>query len=150
MAKKKDKAKAGKSKAKKVAGVKVPKSLAVSGQSLAGLVTSPLVRELAADVLIAVAEALAANRSPQKAAKNLASNASEAGSAVADAGRAAGGVAQTATGAVAEVVTEAARRILPSSVTGEDDGERKAGYDQLGGNAGKRKRKNRADQPREH
>ncbi|HEX6013557.1 MAG TPA: hypothetical protein VFY87_17500, partial [Geminicoccaceae bacterium] len=79
------------------------------------------------------------NRSPQKAARNLASNASEAGAR-----------AQTATGAVAEVVTEAARRILPSSATGGDEGGRKADYDHLAGNAGKRKRKDRVDQRREH
>jgi hypothetical protein len=124
---------------KKAKKVKAPKNLAISGESLAGLVTSPLVRELAADVLIAVAGALAPNRSSQKAAKNLASNASDAG-----------GRAQTAIGAVADVVTDAARRILPSSATEEDEGERKAEFDHLAGNAGKRKRRDRADRRREH
>ncbi|MDF3061971.1 MAG: hypothetical protein K0S06_2080 [Microvirga sp.] len=147
---KKDKGKSGKAKRKKIAGMKVPKNLALSGDSLAGLITSPVVRELAADVLIAVAGALATNRSPQRAAQNLAANASDAGNAVADAGRAAGGFAETATGAVAEVVGDAARRILPSSVAGEEPQARRGDFDHLAENGGKRKRKERAAQRREH
>lgn len=112
---KKDKAKSKPAKTpKSIAGVKLPKEFRMTGDALAGLITSPMVRELAADVLIAVAGAITANRRPKDAAANLAGN-------VADAGKGAASGAQTATEAVAGVVVEAARRILPSAVTGEGE-----------------------------
>jgi hypothetical protein len=148
---KKGKAKSGKSaRAKKAEGVKLAKNLRISGDTLAGVITSPLVRELAADILIAVASALAPSRKPKQAAANLAANAAEAGSAMADAGKDAAGLAQTATGAVAEVVAEAARRILPSAGRGEDEGPGKAGFEHVAGNGGRKKRKERTEQRREH
>lgn len=145
MAKKrtKDKSKAAKT-PKSDASVKLPKNFKLSGETLASLITSPVVREMAADVLIAVAGALAANRRPQKAAANLAGNASDAAAAV-SAG------AQTATGAVAGVVAEAARRILPSSTTAEGGSEgasaRARGYPRPANDGPSRKRKPRADAP---
>jgi hypothetical protein len=132
---------------KKVGGVKVPKKLRKSGDTLASLVTSPIVRELAADMLIAMAGALVASKRPRETAATMAHNVSRAGSAAvdmgADAASAAKDTAQTATGAVAGVVGEAAKRILPSSVTGED-GKKFAGMAGEG-----RKRKN-PDKGREH
>jgi CelD/BcsL family acetyltransferase involved in cellulose biosynthesis len=132
-------AKPGKAK-KKDDGLKLPKNLSLSGDSLAALVTSPLVRELAADVLIAVAGALASNRSPGRAAANLSANAS-------DAGKGATSLAQTATGAVAEVMTEAARRILPTATAGDDEAKPEHAP---GANAGRRRRAERPEQRREH
>ena len=130
-------------KPKKDKGLNLAKSLGVSGDSLAGIITSPLVRELAADVLIAVAGALSANRSPKAAAENLRANAS-------DAGKGAATLAETATGAVAQVVTEAARRILPSAPASEDEPERKPEIEHLAGNGGRKRRRERPEQRREH
>ena len=115
---KKDK-KAGKNKSaktpKEVGGVKLPKSLRESGDMLSSLVTSPVARELVADALIAIAGVLVGNKKTREAASDAGA---QAASGAKDLGR-------TATGAVAEVVTEAARRILPSSVTGEEGGSGK-------------------------
>jgi hypothetical protein len=140
MGKKAKKAKDKKSAPKKVAGVKVPKGMRKGGDSLASLVTSPLARELVADALIAIAGALAGNRKARdaaaKAGSKVAKAGAQAGSAAMDAGAdAASGakdMAQTATGAVAEVVTEAARRILPASLTGENDDDRVKGAGKKG------------------
>ncbi|HKH32937.1 MAG TPA: hypothetical protein VKA80_02040 [Beijerinckiaceae bacterium] len=142
---KKDKAKSGaksakSAKAKRNDGLKLPKKLRISGQTLAAMITSPLVRELAADVLIAVAGAIATSRKPKEAAANLASN-------TANAGKGAAGLAHTATGAIAEVVTETARRILPSSAASEGEGRH---VDHIAGNGGKKKRKDRPEPRREH
>jgi hypothetical protein len=113
---KKDK-KAGKNKSaktpKEVGGVKLPKSLRESGDMLSSLVTSPVARELVADALIAIAGVLVGNKKTRDAASDAGA---QAASGAKDLGR-------TATGAVAEVVTEAARRILPSSITGEEGGQ---------------------------
>ena len=95
---------------KKVAGVKVPKALRNQGDTIASLITSPVARELLADALIAVAGVLAGNKKTREA---VADAGSQAASSAKEMGK-------TATGAVADVVTEAARRILPSSFTGED------------------------------
>jgi len=126
-------------KPKKNDGLKLPGGMNISADSLAGVLTSPLVRELAADVLIAVAGALAANRSAKAAAANLGANASAAGEGAANLG-------QTATGAVAEVVSEAARRILPSAAVEEA----KRGLEQLAGESAPKKRKTASEQRREH
>jgi len=135
MAKKgKAKAKEGKDKSavpKKVAGVKVPKQLRKSSDSLSSLITSPLARELVADALIAIAGALAGTKKGRATVAKAGAGVSTAGAAVMDAGAGAasavGDAASTATGAVAEVVTEAARRILPASLVGEDDEKKDTG-----------------------
>jgi hypothetical protein len=111
----------GKSKLpKKVGGVSVPKMLRKN--PLVALFDSPQGREILADALLAAAGAAAAvlvkNRpSTQQVAK--------AGGAVADAGMdAAVGTRDTvqgAAGVVANLVTEAAQHILPTSLTGADD-----------------------------
>ena len=77
---------------------------------------------------------------PKEAAANLASN-------TANAGKGAAGLAHTATGAIAEVVTETARRILPSSAASEGEGRH---VDHIAGNGGKKKRKDRPEPRREH
>lgn len=100
---------------KSVAGVKIPKDLRKQGDTLTNLITSPVARELLADALIAVAGVLAGNKRNREA---IADTGSHAASGAKDIG-------QTATGAVAEVVTEAARRILPSSVVGESSEAKK-------------------------
>jgi len=118
MAKKKDKKDKGKAaKAPKAdSGAKLPKSLRESGEMISSIVTSPVARELVADALIAIAGVLVGNKKTREAV-------TDAGSQAASSAKELG---QTATGAVAEVVSEAARRILPSSVTGEEGGSGKA------------------------
>ena len=113
MAKKKDsKGKSAKSK-KSEAGAKVPKNMRNAGDLISSIVSSPMARELVADALIAVAGVLAGNRQSREA---IAGAGTQAASGAKD-------LAQTATGAVAEVVADAARRILPSSMAGEGGGE---------------------------
>ena len=96
---------------KKLAGVKVPKAMRQS-KSLSTLLNSGLGREILADALIAAAGAAAAaltrTRPVQKAGRAAAETGSDAASATSDA-------VQTAAGAVASVVTEAARNFLPTS-----------------------------------
>jgi hypothetical protein len=125
MAKAKDKAKAKKAKKdtgvpKKVAGVKVPKAVQKSG-TLSTLFSSSLGREILADALIAAAGAAAAaltrTRPAQQAGHAVAEAGSQAASATSDA-------VQTASTAVAGVISEAARNFLPPSlVSGEERGE---------------------------
>lgn len=98
---------------KKVAGVKVPKSVRQS-KSLSTLLTSNLGREILADALIAAAGAAAAALTRTRTARN-------AGHAVADAGAGASDAVQTAAGAVASVVSEAAKSFLPPSLLGDND-----------------------------
>lgn len=109
---------------KRVGGIKVPKKLRQSGESFAALLTTPAARQIAADVLIAAAGALVASKGPRRAVANLAGNVADAGSAVAETGAKAAattaGAAQSASAAVADVVTEAARRILPASLGGDE------------------------------
>jgi hypothetical protein len=101
---------------KKVAGVKVPKAVRKSS-SLGTLLSSGLGREILADALIAAAGAAAAaltkTRPVQNAGRAVADTGAEAASQSADA-------MQTAAGAVANVVTEAARNFLPASLMGGD------------------------------
>jgi hypothetical protein len=148
MAKKKDsKGKSEKSK-KNDAGAKTPKNLRQAGDLISALVTSPMARELVADALIAVAGVLAGNRQSREA---IAGAGSQAASGAKD-------LAQTATGAVAEVVADAARRILPSAMGGEGGGEAEGGAKRgsEGGRSagdtggGARKRKEPSEQRREH
>jgi len=105
---------------KTVVGVNVPKMLRAS--AVATLFDSPLGREILAEALIAAAGAAAAalvkNRpSAQQVAK--------AGGAVVDAGMDAAAstrdTVQGAAGVVANLVTEAAQHILPTSLTGAED-----------------------------
>ena len=109
MAKKKGKDKAP----KRVAGVKVPK--AVRGGLVASVLDDPRTREILADVLMAAAGAAAAALVKHR----------PSGREVAEAGAAAAGttrdVAQDAAALITDTVTEAARHILPRSMTGTDD-----------------------------
>jgi hypothetical protein len=118
MAKAKDKAKDKKStgKNKKAVGAKLPKAVRKSG--LMELVNSNLGREILADALIAAAGAAAAALTRTRTAKKAGSAAADAGSDAADITKDA---MQTAAGAVAGVVTEAARQFLPPSLVGEKD-----------------------------
>ncbi|SCY87359.1 hypothetical protein [Microvirga guangxiensis] len=117
MAKAKDKQKKSD---KKSTGTKLAKSAKKSG--LMDLINTDLGREILADALIAAAGAAAAALTRTRTAK-------KAGAAVADAGSQGVDLTQTAAGAVAGVVTEAARHFLPASLTGgasEDDGAGKS------------------------
>ena len=87
---------------------------------LMDLIGSDLGREILADALIAAAGAAAAALTRTRPAK-------QAGAAVADAGSQAADLTQTAAGAVAGVVTEAARQFLPAGLLGEDEGSDKGG-----------------------
>jgi hypothetical protein len=98
---------------KKVAGVKIPKAVRKAGP-LASLFNSSLGREILADALIAAAGAAAAALTRTRTAE-------KAGQAAAAAGTEATEGVQTAAGAVANVVTEAARTFLPPSLLGEED-----------------------------
>jgi len=110
MAKAKDKAKKSSGK-KKSTGAKLAKSAKTSG--LMDLINTDLGREILADALIAAAGAAAAALTRTRTAK-------KAGAAVADAGSQTADMTQTAAGAVANVVTEAARQFLPASLTGAE------------------------------
>jgi hypothetical protein len=117
MAKAKDKEKKSTSKAKKGSGKSTGTKLAKSAKKsgLMDLINSSLGREILADALIAAAGAAAAALTKTRTAKR-------AGAAVADAGSDAADLTQTAAGAVAGVVTEAARHFLPASLIGEEGG----------------------------
>ncbi len=114
----KDKKSGGKTKKStgKSTGTKLAKSAKKSG--LMDLFNSELGREILADALIAAAGAAAAALTKTRAAKR-------AGTAVADAGSQTADLTQTAAGAVAGVVTEAARHFLPPSLMGEEGGSEK-------------------------
>jgi hypothetical protein len=150
-------AKKGKAKLpKQVAGVKVPKRLRKSGKSFAGLFKSPLGREILADALVAAAGAAAAALVRNRPS---AAEVKDAGVAVADAGATAAvtakDVAQAAVGAVGGVVAEAARQVLPTSLTGDSrDGDRERRRDRdrfavLAAEGGRKKGKGK-DKSREH
>ena len=109
------------SKSKKSTGTKLAKTVKKSG--LMDLINSNLGREILADALIAAAGAAAAaitkTRTAQKAGAGAADAGSKAAGATSDA-------VQTATGAVATVVTEAARQFLPPTLVGHDEDEDKS------------------------
>lgn len=113
-AKKSDKKNTGK--AKKASGSKMPKAVRKSG--IMDLVNSDLGREILADALIAAAGAAAAALTRTRTVRKAGSAVADAGSQAADTSRDA---MQTAAGAVAGVVTEAARQFLPSSLGGEKE-----------------------------
>ena len=116
----KDKKSGGKAKkaSGKSTGAKLAKSAKKSG--LMNLINTDLGREILADALIAAAGAAAAALTKTRTAK-------KAGAAVADAGSQTADLTQTAAGAVAGVVTEAARHFLPPSLMGEEGGSEKGG-----------------------
>ncbi len=120
MAKAKEKTKAKKSsgKSKKASGAKLPKAVRKSG--LMELVNSNLGREILADALIAAAGAAAAALTRTRTAKKAGAAAADAGSQATDFTKDA---MQTAAGAVAGVVTDAARQFLPASLLGETEDE---------------------------
>jgi hypothetical protein len=105
---------------KKVAGVKMPK--AVQGGAFATLFSSDLGREILADALIAAAGAAAAALTRTRAAKNAGSAAMDAGSTAASIGSE---LMQTAAGAVAGVVTDTAKNLLPANLLGGEGQESK-------------------------
>jgi hypothetical protein len=115
MPKDKDKKSTAKSKkgSGKGSGTKLAKSAKKSG--LLDLINTDLGREILADALIAAAGAAAAALTKTRTAK-------KAGSALANTGAQGADLTQTAAGAVAGVVTEAARHFLPPSLLGEDAG----------------------------
>ena len=130
---------------KRVGGVKIPKDVRKAANAFAALLTTPEARQLAADVLIAVAGVLAAGGRAADTDQNGTSKAEDTGSAAAETGTAlastAGDAAKVAAGVVGDVVSEAASRVLPASLTGEDsqpnaygrsseDGKRKKNRDQ--------------------
>jgi hypothetical protein len=128
---------------KKVAGVKLPKAMRKS--AIGTLLASQLGREILADALIAAAGAAAAALVKHRP---TAGQVTGTGKAVADAGANAAGTTrdavQDAAGVVAGIVTEAARHILPGSVTGADDETADSeGYDHLAGRASGKKDKPR-------
>ena len=120
-------AKSGKSKLpKKVAGVKVPKTLRKN--ALVTLFDSPIGREILADAIVAAATAAAAALVKHRPSARQLANAGEAVvDAGADAASATRDSVQGAAGAVANLVTEVAQHVLPSSMTGAEDEDRGRG-----------------------
>ncbi len=112
---------------KSIAGVKVPKAVRKSS-ALGTLFNSQLGREILADALLAAAGAAAAALTRTRPARAAGTAIADAGSDVASSAAASAGTAanvtgdlvQTAAGAVAGVVTEAARTFLPASLLGEE------------------------------
>jgi hypothetical protein len=137
---------------KTVAGVKVPKILRTS--ALATLFESPLGRQILADALIAAAGAAAAalvqNRPTGKQIANAGEAVADAG---ADAAAATRDTVQSAAGAVANLVTEAAQHILPTSITGadeEDQGKRQGPRYAHLADEGRKGKKDKRTKPSKH
>lgn len=149
-------AKAGKSKLpkklpKRIAGVKIPKAMRKSGAAVASFLGSDTGRVILAGLLTEAAQALVRNRPS-------AAGVAEAGTAVADKGVQAAttvkdvasdvakDVAQAAAVVVSGVVSEAAKRILPASLTGADQAGRAEGAQA----AVSRSKKGARDKPSQH
>jgi hypothetical protein len=102
---------------KTIAGVKVPKAIRTSGL-LDELLNSQLGREILAEAIVAAAGAAASVLMKKRPS---ADQVAQAGEAIVDTGAEAASatkdLAQTAVGAVTEAVADAARHILPSSLT---------------------------------
>lgn len=111
----------GKSK-KKGSGAKLSKAFRNFGP-IKELMNSDLGREILADVIIAAAGAAAVALTKSRSGKKAGTVASNAGTVAADATREA---VQTAAGAVAGVVTDAARHFLPASLLADDQKPAKA------------------------
>jgi hypothetical protein len=106
---------------KTVAGVKVPKALRKSGW-LDPLLADPQTREILADVLIAAAGAFAAALVKKRPSPQQATATGEAADgAGAEAGSGARDLVQGAADAVAGVITDAAKAILPASLTRSEE-----------------------------
>ena len=103
---------------KTIAGVKVPKAVRTSGL-LDELLNSQLGREILAEALVAAAGAVASVLMKKRPS---ADQVAQAGGTIVDTGAEAASatkdLAQTAVGAVTEAVADAARHILPGSLTG--------------------------------
>ena len=104
----------------KSTGTKLAKSAKKSG--LMDLINSELGREILADALIAAAGAAAAALTKTRTAQKAGAAAMDAGSRATDATT---DIVQTASGAVANVVGEAARQFLPASLLGQEEDESK-------------------------
>jgi hypothetical protein len=111
----KDKTKKPGGKAKKGSDDKLPKAFRKIGQ-VKELVNSELGREILADALIAAATAAAAALTAHRTGKGQTDMRSIARNATRD-------VVNTAAGAVAGVVTDAARHFLPASLIEGEEGE---------------------------
>jgi len=98
---------------KRIAGIKVPKTLRKSGGSLAGLLQTPHGREIAAAALSAAAAALLGTNKAREVA-------GDAGSAAVGAGLTIAGGLESAGHAAGTVLREAAHSILPASVVDDD------------------------------
>ncbi|HYG86014.1 MAG TPA: hypothetical protein VD978_07125 [Azospirillum sp.] len=97
---------------KKIAGVKIPKHLR---KSVAGLITSPLGREVAAAALTAMAGVLASsNRQVREAA-------GEAGRTAAHVGTGAADLVRDIAAAGVNAALDAARELMASQTPGEDN-----------------------------
>lgn len=92
---------------KKIGGVKVPKHLRKSSKSLAGFLSSPLGREVAAAALTAMAGALVGNKQAREAVADTGRDVGYAGTKAAGAvGSMARTVAEAAIGAMADAVRQ--------------------------------------------
>jgi len=102
---------------KTIAGVTVPKAVRTSGL-LDELLNSPLGREILAEAIVAAAGAVASVLMKKRPS---AAQVAQAGETIVDTGAGAASatkaLAQTAVGAVTEVVADAARHILPNALT---------------------------------
>ncbi|WP_046866412.1 hypothetical protein [Microvirga massiliensis] len=112
--------KAKKASSDSVAGVKVPKTIRKSSW-FSTLFDSPLGREILADALIAAAGAAAAALTKTRPAQAVGHAVADRGS---DAAAATRDTVQTAAGAVAEVVADAARNVLPTALLGETEDDK--------------------------
>jgi hypothetical protein len=133
---------------KKVAGVKLPKAVRESS-SFSTLFNSALGREIIADALIAAAGAAAAALTRTRTAKKAGIAVADAG---ADAASASAELMNTAAGAVAGVVTEAAKTFLPASLVGDEgkgagEQEKRPRYAHLASDYSARKTSKKADKP---
>jgi hypothetical protein len=97
---------------KKIAGVKIPKTLRKQGKGLAAMIDTPTGRALAAEVLMAVAGVLAGTKSGRKAAAHAVDDAADAATDLRD-----------AVGVVGGTIADATRKALSGS--GEDESERR-------------------------
>lgn len=96
---------------KSAGGLKMPKALRNSGLSLAGLLESPVAREILASVLTAAATALASSKT---ARQEVADAGAATAAATEDAAREGARATKDLTLAAVDVVAGAARHVLPS------------------------------------
>lgn len=101
---------------KKIAGVKVPKTLRKSAPVIGGLLKSNAGREAVAAGLVAMAGALAGTKKGRKVTADAAEGAK-------DAATTAGGKIADLAETAASGMSEAARSVMPSTSTGRKGGE---------------------------